>query len=780
MLLVHIAGWADIGLKSPHDNTSNDVQLRIDELGECKTASSAARRLFKLKFETNPLSDTTNNVAHTRSPLYKELEASSKLATDKENKELLEVLIVGVESGKTPTAELARSLVTALNVASPNAPTMAGTDRILIREACILPSLKHSPEGTDKLKREIGSHNGHVLMALAGGATTILAEVAGVVAATHQDKWSLVIANRNEKSSADEDASLVDMSVHADPLRGWLMGLGLPAVLDQVSDNPDDEVKTAAESARRAMGESQTPPTPDDFAQVVLADVARGDLAAGMAIRSWIVAEYRRRLDDYNDSRGTDIPDVTMDKKMKPTTLGSAIREAGKASDPPSKWLSEQSDLNNLGIEATHRFGTPGSAGIDTVRKKLGEPPSWLSWPSGQICLLTAQGSRGKDDRPPIIASLLSSAPDEALRRACSIPDSEHLTAHALIACSSSSLDEGCEVAKQVQQKGRFDRDEAWNPIACDTPRDYGDSVTKPGVSASKVESTLAEVFHTTTEWLEEREPRPRAIIVTVLGEKPIVFTLLRAAQDFGAKHGVPVFLMSSVKNEEGKDSLQFHQLGLNRDVRQALLKAAKYCLDRFDLLSSSRLLALGDPAMNQLSDKAAKLADELVEAVNANVLDDHASTVLGAMAAAADLIDGLAPDAKARLVTIIAELVDISKERRKAPGFVAPIILACNTDDSGANDIEKEDPERLLGLLKRIRNKLPINHGSQSLADITPLVLKNYRQRNTTSYSDLLRRAISKVESRHGVSAGDWRTRLQCLRERVEASESADYGEQP
>ena len=70
MLLVHIAGWADIGLKSPHDNTSNDVQLRIDELGECKTASSAARRLFKLKFETNPLSDTTNNVAHTRSPLF--------------------------------------------------------------------------------------------------------------------------------------------------------------------------------------------------------------------------------------------------------------------------------------------------------------------------------------------------------------------------------------------------------------------------------------------------------------------------------------------------------------------------------------------------------------------------------------------------------------------------------------------------------------------------------------------------------------------------------------
>ena len=65
-----------------------------------------------------------------------------------------------------------------------------------------------------------------------------------------------------------------------------------------------------------------------------------------------------------------------------------------------------------------------------------------------------------------------------------------------------------------------------------------------------------------------------------------------------------------------GENVLQFHQFGLDRDVRRALLRATGYCLDRLDLLTAARLLALGDPAMEESAGEARALADELVRAV--------------------------------------------------------------------------------------------------------------------------------------------------------------------
>ena len=49
--------------------------------------------------------------------------------------------------------------------------------------------------------------------------------------------------------------------------------------------------------------------------------------------------------------------------------------------------------------------------------------------------------------------------------------------------------------------------------------------------------------------WLESRNPRLRAITVGTTGQKGAVIALLQAAQAYGAGHGVPVFLLSSVKD---------------------------------------------------------------------------------------------------------------------------------------------------------------------------------------------------------------------------------------
>ena len=322
---------------------------------------------------------------------------------------------------------------------------------------------------------------------------------------------------------------------------------------------------------------------------------------------------------------------------------------------------------------------------------------------------------------------------------------------------------------------------------------DYGKSITRPGVSSETISSTMKELSRAAEHWLEERTARPRAVVVTVLGEKAAAISLLHAAQAFGAKHGVPVFLLSTVNSKdtetgESKESVQFHQLGLDRDVRQALLKATTYCLDRFDLLTASRLLTLGDPAMQVLSNEATTLADRLIEAVNTNDLDGASSTVLGAMNAVADLVDTVPSDAQARLITIVGELLRTPDERHRGPKFKAPVALACASPgfDQGSDyrkklkQFESEPPESLLRLLIRVRNKIPINHGRNTLEVATELSLQNFSDGNRFTYPVLLRRAIAAVGSKHGARAGDWGRRFHSLRDQVEALGKTGYGEKP
>ena len=305
MLLVHIAGHADLGAPSPRNDPDNIGPLRAEELKKCTTPPDATRRLFDVDFDQGSHREDTNSRAplHSGSALQKELKAISRHASGKSGEESTEVLIIGVEDGDTPTDGLARTLVDALRIASPEAADLARTSEIIIHDACILPSLAVNRESIELLERRIGAHDGHVLLAMAGGAAAVLAEAAGVAAATHQDEWSLMLVDRVEEGSGGQDLPLIPMSVDADPLRGWLMGLGLPTVLDDIyeqSGHIDTEVRKAADAVRRVMGELDAEPSAEDFAQVLQADVARGDLAAGMTLRAWILAQYKRLRDTHN------------------------------------------------------------------------------------------------------------------------------------------------------------------------------------------------------------------------------------------------------------------------------------------------------------------------------------------------------------------------------------------------------------------------------------------------------------------------------------------------
>ena len=873
MLLVHVAGTADLGIplaidgrSRPRQETAELTESRLGELDACRTGEEAADLLLDLRFRSaDHRADGAEPGTSPGSALRKELRAVARLAGERgaspasgglsessgssepaeppgsaESAESIEVLVVGVEGGSTPTDSIARALVRALGRALAEASRLLDGRELRVLDACILPGLAVGRDSIETLESAIGGHDGHVVLALAGGANTVLAEAAGVAAATHGDEWSLLLIDRAGRALPDAEAPVVDMSVGEDPLRGWLMGLGLPTVLAEERERDGsgvpEEVRLAAAAIRRAMGETSpeagggapaglrtgagaeapagsqdedeagAPAGPrteggasadtraaaarvKDLALLLHSDAARGDLAAGMALRAWITAEYRRRRLEYLDETGLPARDYR-DATRRSSVLGTVIEKLKERAQTgplaaPDAWLAAQRDLVDLGIEATHRLAAPGEDLHEQVNAALGAPPAWLSWPSGCVCLLTAQGvSHRATQRDPIAVTLLSAEPGEALRRACSVPGP--LTLETLIACSEASGGEGRAVVEALRDD-RFERNSGWNPVGDDgaVVYSYESSTTQGGALSDQVAGTMRETGRCADEWLEGRPTRPRAIIVTVVGEKPIVIALLHAAQVFGARHGIPVFLMSSVREGTG-ERLQLHQFGLDRDVRLALLRATRYCLDRLDLLTAARLLTLGDPAMEELADGAQRLADELAHAARTEDLDGCAGTVLAVMASVAERIDGLPPDARVRLATIIGELINPTPKKQRSEAFRDPVVLAlmCWKFDQGYEpgsvDLDGEPASVLLRLLVRVRNKVPINHGSKGLREAVRDVLKSYRQASRCTYPQLLGRAVAAVVENHpGAGPGDWGSRLGELRRLVGALETGSYEEE-
>ena len=188
---------------------------------------------------------------------------------------------------------------------------------------------------------------------------------------------------------------------------------------------------------------------------------------------------------------------------------------------------------------------------------------------------------------------------------------------------------------------------------------------------------------------------------------------------------------------------------------------------------------------MEALSHEAIDLARQLSEAVRAQALDDFTRVILGTMSAAASLMDKTPHDAQVRLAAIIAELIRPPSGRFKGPDFKEPVILSRSGSGdtrrtSHTDDLDRENASILLSLLNSTRNKLPVAHGRKALTEAVRGTISGYKQRDSYTYADLLRCTISAVEREHGVHPSDWGTRLQSLRDQVEALGKTGYGEKP
>ena len=178
-LLVHVAGNADLGFTQKADAVADAARARCGELTAGDDPEAAHRLILDLAY-TTPVPDGCQATAGLRAPLARELAAveyhmaAAQGRGGKKEPEGIEVVIVGVEKGSTPTADLAEALTRALRLAlQSRAHSGVSGVTVTVHDACVLPDLLEEPNYA-QLDGVIGEHTGHVVVPLGGGATNVI------------------------------------------------------------------------------------------------------------------------------------------------------------------------------------------------------------------------------------------------------------------------------------------------------------------------------------------------------------------------------------------------------------------------------------------------------------------------------------------------------------------------------------------------------------------------------------------------------------------------------
>lgn len=812
---------------------------------------------------------------HEGTPLYKYLKALVQCGRAD-----IDLLLVATREGRGATKPYLRAVHECLSEPGVRAGLRDRTGATLrLREPVLVADLGELEDLMSQVDHRLTDYCGHVALAFGSGATAFSLSLAGTVAAAQADEWSLILAGESGPARI-EDMSVTGVTAHH-PERGWFLGLGLPTCLED-RDN-DDVVKAAVQVAHRATGDGGRP-TSHDLGKLLLCDLARGDQAAGMAARAWLVAEYRSRREQYMRDSGEAPEQVTdqVRQENRDRPLGRVLgglekeRSRGRVLLPHDEWLRTKGWLNDIGKRATHELGVigagtgsmtspcteggqedlkdqaetgvdagtspdyetdpdngtgpdngtdlgagPQSGGypgvvvspVDRVADLLSscgiERPDWLSWPGGDIAMVCAQ-SRPQSDhgtgrtRPSPAEQILHGLPhseDLAQVRQATGSDGP-FTLHLMLLASQDMEDYAQKERQKIRRltarledhpagegagpgglagrgPGRWPSSQDQGLAAHWEPADV--RVIPYGTAFSRYEDASCQMtaFKSLREgvkdWLDSLDPRPRAVVVYAVGEKQALLAALRVAQEYGAGHGVPVFLVSgttrspaSSQSLQGREHLTTHQFGLDKDARQVLVEAAHFCLRRLDLLTAARLLRLGSPEAASLADQAQDLARGLAEPAGADDIDVYAPRLLSVMCGVARMWPSATkPDARARLMTIVGELI-ADPPRRHA-------CVLRKSDVSKLESWKKAKAADLLSVVVRVRDNTTVTHGS---GDKDPFAVAcaitfagwgrgNVPPGNTfegVDYPRLLKCAVAAVRHEHGVEPDDWAQRLADL----------------
>ena len=812
---------------------------------------------------------------HEGTPLYKYLKALVQYGRAD-----IDLLLVATRKGRGATEPYLRAVHECLSEPGVRAGLRDRTGATLrLREPVLVADLGELEDLMSQVDHRLTAHRGHVALAFGSGATAFSLSLAGTVAAAQADEWSLILAGESGPARI-EDMSVTGVTAHH-PERGWFLGLGLPTCLEGRVN--DDVVKAAVQVARRAAGGGGCP-TSHDLGELLLCDLARGDQAAGMAARAWLVAEYRSRREQYMRDSGEAPEQVTDQVRQgnRDRPLGYVLgvleeeRSRGRVLLPHDEWLRTKGWLNDIGKRATHELGvigagtgsmtSPGTEGgqedlkdqaetgadagtspdyetdpdngtgpdngtdlgagpqsggypgvvvspVDRVADLLSscgiERPDWLSWPGGDIAMVCAQ-SRPQSDhgtgrtRPSPAEQILHGLPhseDLAQVRQATGSDGP-FTLHLMLLASQDMEDYAQKERQKIRRltarledhpagegagpdglagrgPGRWPSSQDQGLAAHWEPADV--RVIPYGTAFSQYEDASCQMAafknlrKGVKDWLGSLAPRPRAVVVYAAGEKQALLAALRVAQEYGAEHGVPVFLVSgttrppaSSQSLQGSEHLTTHQFGLDKDARQVLVEAAHFCLRRLDLLTAARLLRLGSPEAASLADQAQDLARGLAEPAGADDIDVYAPRLLSVMCGVARMWPSATkPDARARLMTIVGELI-ADPPRRHA-------CVLRKSDVSKLESWKRAEAADLLSVVVRVRDNTTVTHGS---GDKDPFAVAcaitfagwgrgNVPPGNTfegVDYPRLLKCAVAAVRHEHGVEPDDWVQRLADL----------------
>lgn len=806
---------------------------------------------------------------HEGTPLYKYLKALVQCGRAD-----IDLLLVATREGRGATKPYLRAVHECLSEPGVRAGLRDRTGATLrLREPVLVADLGELEDLMSQVDHRLTDYCGHVALAFGSGATAFSLSLAGTVAAAQADEWSLILAGESGPARI-EDMSVTGVTAHH-PERGWFLGLGLPTCLED-RDN-DDVVKAAVQVAHRAAGDGGCP-TSHDLGELLLCDLARGDQAAGMAARAWLVAEYRSRREQYMRDSG-EAPEQVTDQvrqgnrdRMLGRVLGGLEKERsrGRVLLPHDEWLRTKGWLNDIGKRATHELGvigagtgsmtSPGTEGgqedlkdqaetgadagtspdyetdpdngtglgagpqsggypgaavspVDRVADLLSscgiERPDWLSWPGGDIAMVCAQ-SRPQSDhgtgrtRPSPAEQILHGLPhseDLAQVRQATGSDGP-FTLHLMLLASQDMEDYAQKERQKIRRltarpedhpagegagpgglagrgPGRWPSSQDQGLAAHWEPADV--RVIPYGTAFSRYEDASCQMTafknlrKGVKDWLDSLDPRPRAVVVYAAGEKQALLAALRVAQEYGAEYGVPVFLVSgttrppaSSQSLQGREHLTTHQFGLDKDARQVLVEAAHFCLRRLDLLTAARLLRLGSPEAASLADQAQDLARGLAEPAGADDIDVYAPRLLSVMCGVARMWPSATkPDARARLMTIVGELIADPPRRH-----------ACVLQKSNVDKLEswkRAEAADFLSVVVRVRDNTTVTHGS---GDKDPFAVacaitfagwgrENVPPGNTfegVDYPRLLKCAVAAVRHEHSVEPDDWAQRLADL----------------
>lgn len=750
-LLIHIAGDSDLGIARGglHPYERRRIQKgRLNELEELSDPEQIARRLLEMNYdvavEEKRRGVDVNPDQEQSTPMEKAFQGLKELKKTGP----LQVLIVGTADGEGGTERIARVLARQLKELR---------SRCSIELGEVTPLVLRSLAEKDWLVEmeqamQDSAAEGEVILPIAGGSTAIVLGVAGAAIASGRDLSMLLAKLQPEQlhPRKSQQAQLYPLKISADPIRGWLLGLGLPTLLgDEYQD--DGQVRQAAASVERAFAEKVTvDQRADALGQLLLMDVARGDLAAGMSIRAWHDAEMKRPNDQGSSK----------------CLMSAALEEAGKSATHDFAAL-----MDGEAAEKT-RLRVLAAVGVQAV-------PDFLSWPNEHVCLICSVGTnRQQDDRGDFASNLMKTVPPEQIRLACSVAGEFRL--HTVLLASQDSADHAHNLKEKLESPSAANsRESSWAQPSAEVIS-YGTSA-RDRKTAEELATLIDCVSEKVRKSLDDRNPRPRAILVATLGEKETILPALSAAQNYGAQWGIPVFLASTVtRNEKGRkiEHFQFHQFGLHQDAREALLEAARYCMERLDLLSTYRLLTLGDRKMREHAEAAKSLAKALEEAVNAQQIDEHAARIADAYRVIAGFCQSSSDELlRARLATIAGELIF------KGRGQDEPEVLSRGgKGDFIVENLQKATREQLLTMIFQVRNKIPLNHGEftvdQALEEVLRKRISSTSLPTTTTYSDLLQAAAGKIkeaiQGKPESASSNWKQRFDELHGWIEGELNA------